>query len=248
MIMFLLLIVLRDFFWFLDQIRRDIVSPFSFCCFYDILKTIMPFLAEFLTVALVHLLAVISPGPDFALISRNSLVYSRRTGIWSSIGLALGILVHVTYSLVGIGFIISRSVLLFSILKYLGAAYLIYIGWKSLRAGALHASAENRTREQDMAPFAALRMGFFTNVTNPKATLFFFSLFTQVINPHTPVFIQALYGIEMSAATFAWFALVAATFSQQWVRDRVAKFQHRVEQAFGVLLIALGIKVALASS
>lgn len=208
----------------------------------------MPYFAEFLTVALVHLLAVISPGPDFALISRNSLVYSRRAGVRSSVGLALGILVHVTYSLVGIGFIISRSILLFSILKYLGAAYLIYIGWKSLRAGGSHASAENREREEDLAPLAALRMGFFTNVTNPKATLFFFSLFTQVINPHTPLLIQALYGAEMSAVTFLWFAFVATTLSHERVRARVAKFQHRVEQAFGVLLIGLGIKVALASN
>lgn len=208
----------------------------------------MPYLAEFLTVAVVHLLAVISPGPDFALISRNSLVYSRRTGVWSSVGLALGILIHVTYSLVGIGFIISRSVLLFSVLKYLGAAYLIYIGWKSFRAGAVRVASEDPNQREDVAPLAALRMGFFTNVTNPKATLFFFSLFTQVISPQTPIFVQALYGIEMSGATFAWFALVAAILSHERVRERVAKFQHRVEQAFGVLLIALGIKVAFASN
>ena len=69
----------------------------------------MPYLTEFIIVAIAHLLAVISPGPDFALITRNSLVFSRRTGVYASIGLALGILVHITYSLVGIGLIIVLS-------------------------------------------------------------------------------------------------------------------------------------------
>ncbi len=93
----------------------------------------MLYLTEFLTVAVIHLLAVISPGPDFAMISRNSLVYSRKTGIYSSLGLALGILVHVSYSLVGIGLIISRSIVIFSAIKFLGAGYLIYIGYKALK-------------------------------------------------------------------------------------------------------------------
>src|SRR3990167_8795475 len=94
----------------------------------------MTFLAEFLTVVVVHMLAVMSPGPDFVMISRNSLVYSRKVGVYSAIGLGLGILVHVTYSLIGIGLIISKSILLFSILKFIGAAYLIYVGYKCLRA------------------------------------------------------------------------------------------------------------------
>ena len=79
----------------------------------------MEYLSIFLTVALAHLLAVISPGPDFVMITRNSLIYSRRTGVYSALGLGLGILVHVFYSLVGIGFIISKSIILFSIIKFI---------------------------------------------------------------------------------------------------------------------------------
>ena len=84
----------------------------------------MQYLPEFLTIAGIHLLAVMSPGPDFAMIVRNSLVYSKKTAIYSSLGLAAGILVHVTYSLVGIGLIISQSILLFSVIKFFGAGYL----------------------------------------------------------------------------------------------------------------------------
>src|SRR5438094_7329342 len=92
------------------------------------------YLPEFLTIASLHLLAVMSPGPDFVLISKNSLVYSRKSGVYSALGLALGILVHITYSLIGIAYIISRSIVIFSTIKLLGAGYLIYIGYKSLWA------------------------------------------------------------------------------------------------------------------
>src|SRR6266498_2815947 len=82
----------------------------------------MQYIPIILTVALVHLLAVISPGPDFMMIARNSLIYSRKTGIYSAVGLGLGILVHVVYSLVGIGVLISH---LFVFSKF------VYVGNKS---------------------------------------------------------------------------------------------------------------------
>ena len=208
----------------------------------------MNFLPEFLTVVTVHLLAVMSPGPDFILISRNSLVYSRKVGLYSAVGLGLGILVHVTYSLVGIGFIISRSILLFSILKFLGAGYLIYIGYKCLKTKPHNEHLDVVARKDDIGKFAAVRMGFLTNVLNPKATLFFFALFTQVINPSTPKVIQIFYGLEMSTMTFLWFAFVAITLSHNLIRKRFISVQHYLERTFGVILIALGIKVALSSS
>ncbi len=208
----------------------------------------MNFLAQFLTVALVHLLAVMSPGPDFILISRNSLIYSRKVGVYSAIGLGLGILVHVTYSLIGIGFIISRSILVFSIIKFLGAGYLIYIGYKCLKAKPNQEVTTQVEQKANISPWASIKMGFLTNVLNPKATLFFFALFTQVIAPETPKIIEVLYGIEMSVATFVWFALVAIVLSHNIIRQRFSKIQHYTERFFGVVLVALGIKVALSSA
>lgn len=208
----------------------------------------MSFLPEFLTVVVVHLLAVTSPGPDFVMISRNSLIHSRKVGVYSAIGLGLGILVHVTYSLIGIGFLISKSIVLFSILKFIGAGYLLYIGYQCLRAQPRREELLAAQQHKDMGVYAAIRMGFLTNVLNPKATLFFFALFTQVIDPHTPKTIQALYGLEMSVMTFVWFALVALILSHNLIRKRFVSVQHYLERSFGVILIALGIKVALSSS
>lgn len=208
----------------------------------------MNYLPEFLTLAGLHLLALMSPGPDFVMISRSSLLYSRRTGVWSAVGLALGIFLHVAYSLGGIAFIISQSIVLFSVLKTAAALYLMYIGIKALRAkptkvGELGASGEQKT----MTAWQAIRTGFFTNALNPKATLFFFSVFTQVIHPATPLGVRFLYGLEMSLATFAWFALVAVALSGKRLRTKVMSIQHYVERFMGAALMLLGIKVLLSS-
>ena len=101
--------------------------------------------------------------------------------------------------------------------------------------------------KNEISKFAAIRMGFLTNVLNPKATLFFLALFTQVIDPTTPLVVQALMGLEMAVVTFLWFAVVAVLLSHKRVQSKFAVIQHRVEQVFGVLLIALGVKVAVSS-
>ncbi len=208
----------------------------------------MQYLAEFITVATIHLLAAMSPGPDFAMVSRNSLVYSKKTGIYSAVGLALGILVHVTYSLIGIGLIISKSIVLFSTIKLLGAGYLIYIGYKSLKSKPHNLKNEQLSEQKDMDKFAAIKMGFLTCALNPKVTLLFLGLFTQVINPDTPIAIQLLYGLEMVLMTFVWFSLVASILSYRMIKAKFAALHHHIEKVFGVILIALGIKIALSSS
>lgn len=204
----------------------------------------MSFYAQILTITLIQLIAIMSPGPDFAIICRNSLIYSRRTGIYSALGISLGILVHVTYTLVGIGLIISKSVILFSTIKLLGAAYLIYIGYKSLKAKPIK---ENTTKKlkQDLTRLQAIKIGFVTNILNPKVTLFFFSLFTQVISPTTPASLKALYGLQMFVFTLSWFTLLAITISHPIVKNRFLSMSHYIEKTMGVILIGLGIKVAL---
>ena len=209
----------------------------------------MQYWQEFLTVALVHLLAVMSPGPDFVMITRSSLIYSRRTGKLAALGLGIGISVHVIYSLVGIGLLIAKSVLLFSIFKYLAAGYLIYLGVQATRSKPKEDNIEiTETEQKDLSPLAALRMGILTNVFNPKATLFFLSLFTQVIKPGTPLGIQLLYGLEMCVATFVWFYLVAHVFSNNIFKQKFKKISHYIDRTMGTILIALGIKVALSTS
>lgn len=91
-------------------------------------------MTELIAVITITLLAVISPGPDFAMVTRNSLMLSRRAGVLTALGIGLGVLVHVTYTLVGVGLLIQQSLWLFNAIKLVGAVYLIYLGVKMLRA------------------------------------------------------------------------------------------------------------------
>jgi RhtB (resistance to homoserine/threonine) family protein len=201
---------------------------------------------ELLLIAGIHQLAVMSPGPDFAMVMRNSLVYSRRTGVLAAVGLALGVMVHITYSLLGIGLIISRSIVLFNVIKWVGALYLIFIGIKSLFAKPATEKTEFKAEaKKDLTTAQAIRMGLLTNILNPKATLYFLALFTTVINPKTAVGFKMVYGLEMIIATFIWFSFVAIVLSHEKINRPFARIKHRVEQTFGGILIALGIKVAL---
>jgi threonine/homoserine/homoserine lactone efflux protein len=151
----------------------------------------------------------------------------------------------VAYSLLGIGLIVSQSIVLFNALKWLAAAYLLYIGIKALRAKPADPARADLSLEQAVrSPRAAFVTGFVTNGLNPKATLFFLSLFTVVINPHTPLTVQAGYGLYLALATALWFCLVAMLFSRPRVRAGFARLGHWFDRLMGAVLVGLGVKLA----
>lgn len=197
------------------------------------------------TVVGIHLMAVISPGPDFIMAVRNSLTYSRKTGIYTAVGFGLGIGVHVIYCVFGLALIISKSIIVFNVIKYLGAAYLIYIGVMSLFSKSANIEITEEHKKQDISSLKAVRIGFLTNVLNPKATLFFLSLFTFVITPDTPKTVSFGLGLMMMINTTLWFSVVAIFFTQKRIRTLFNKFQKWFNRFFGVILIAIGIKIIL---
>ncbi|RRV58622.1 LysE family translocator [Stutzerimonas stutzeri] len=201
---------------------------------------------EFMTVALVHLLAVASPGPDFAVVVRESVAQGRRAGSWTALGVGCGIFVHVAYSLLGIGLIVSQSIVLFNLFKWLAAAYLVYLGWRALRARPMNLEAiDGANAAVARSAWRAFVIGFVTNGLNPKATLFFLSLFTVVISPDTPLLVQAGYGLYLAGATALWFLLVAWLFSRGRVRAGFARMGHWFDRLTGAVLIGLGARLAL---
>lgn len=135
------------------------------------METLQNYWPEFLTVALVHLLAVASPGPDLAVMIRQAICQRRRNALLTACGIGVGIFVHVGYSLLGIGLIIQQSLVLFSVLKVVGALYLTWIAIQCLRAraGGIHVETGDVPRQMGLSAF---RLGFLTNALNPKATLF----------------------------------------------------------------------------
>ena len=183
---------------------------------------------EAVAVATITILAVISPGADFAMVTRNSMMRSRRAGMLTSVGISLGVLVHVAYSMAGIGLLISRSILLFSAIKFAGAAYLIWLGIGMLRSRKL--DPQKVVTAPQLSDWQALRIGFQTNALNPKTTLFVVALFTQVISPDTAPLTQLGYGLSSEAA-----------------RGFVARSRHLIERAIGGVLVALGLGLAASS-
>lgn len=197
------------------------------------------------TVIAAHLLAVISPGPDFFMVVRNSITHSRSAGIYTAIGLGIGIAVHVTYSLAGIALIISQSIILFSTIKYIGALYLIYIGIQSIRSKENTMNIQVTKNVDTLSPINAIKMGFLTNVLNPKATMFFLSLFTIVISPETPPAVLMIISSTLVLNTIAWFSIVAVVMSNTKVQNMYKQSQSVINTIFGALLMGLGIKIAL---
>ena len=200
-------------------------------------------MSDWLTVITITLLAVISPGPDFAMVTRNALVLSRRAGVLTALGIGLGVWVHLGYTLWGVGVLMRQSAWLFGAAKLAGAAYLIYLGWKLLRSppGDLAATAA-----RPVSGLGALRTGFLTNALNRKTTVFFVSLFMQVVDPQTPLGVQLAYGAFISLAHAVWFSLVAVGLSAQAVRQRLLDWRRTIDRAFGGALMGLGVWLAAA--
>lgn len=189
-----------------------------------------------------HLLAVISPGPDFVVALRNSLQYSRKTGVWTALGFALGILVHMIYCMAGVALLIKQSAWFFDAIKITGGIYLLYIGFQSFIAKNKKLDIFVEVQE-DISWIQALKMGFVTNVLNPKATLFFLSLFTVLIKPTTPFWVSLVVALIMILNTFLWFTLVAFLFTQKRVQRAYIVKQGLIHKMLGAGLIVLGLFV-----
>ncbi|GAB6263776.1 LysE family transporter [Photobacterium sp. CCB-ST2H9] len=200
-------------------------------------------MTELIAVAIITILAVISPGADFAMVTRNSYLYGRKAGMLAAIGIALGVLIHVSYTILGVGLVISKSPILFSVIKIVGAVYLIYLGFNTFSTKVK--LAIDLTETAAMSNFQSLRQGFFTNALNPKTTLFVLSTYTQVVNPETPLTLQIAYGLFMSFAHWFWFSLVALFFSQEKLRAAMLNKQIVLNRAIGGILMFLGISLAL---
>ena len=209
------------------------------------------YLHEFLALALVHLLAVIAPGPDFAVTVRQSVVFGRRIGVATAIGIGAGISIHVLYTLVGIGVLIHSSPVIFYVAKVVGSAYVFYLGIKFVLVKSKPVESEASSSVIDgelMSPQKAFLTGFLTNATNPKATLFFLAVFTTIVDRKTPMGVQILYGVWMCFINASWFVVVTMLFSSIRVREKFFKIGHWFERGMGVLLMGFSIKLLMAAA
>ena len=150
--------------------------------------------------------------------------------------------VHITYCGLGIGWVISQSILALSLLKYAGAAYLIYLGIASCRAGRTSLdTASTRPAGSDRGWFL---QGLLNNVLNPKGTLFYLGVFTMVITPETSFAMALILVLCMKVVSSSFWVVFVYTLDRPAIRRTIERGQGTVNRVFGVLMVGLGIRVA----
>lgn len=188
-------------------------------------------------------LVLIAPGPDMVMVIRNTVVNGKSAGYKTALGILAGNLVHITYCVVGIGWLISKSVVAFSILKYAGAAYLVYLGVASFRRKDTILNTTSVDKRQLTRRWFA--QGFINNILNPKGTLFFLGVFTAVITPDTSIQVTTvLVTIMILMCALFWAALVQ-TLDTAGVKRILERSGTVLQRVFGVVLVTLGLRVAL---
>ncbi len=193
-----------------------------------------------LSVLAIHVFAWMTPGPLFVLIIRNSLIYSRKAGLWTAVGIALGNAVHITYVATGIALLISSSPTLSNIITYLGVGYLSYLGVKTLLARS-QASDDfdiNAGRE-DLSTFQAVQTGFLTNILSPKASLFFASIFAGVLAKGVATWVVMTLAIAMPLNSLLMATVLSLVFTHTAVRRFYFPRQRVFNTALGLALLLL---------
>ena len=204
----------------------------------------MEFWPEFILIASVHLVAVASPGPDFAIVLRYAVRYGRNVALAASMGIGMAIFLHVCYSLLGVGLLIKTTPWLFTLFSVLAAAYLAYIGWQAIRSGEpVSVTTDDKAEAIAESPslLKAFTSGFVTNGLNPKATLFFLSLFAVIISPMTPVSYKVIYGVYMAGATAVWFFFLSVILTREKVRSFLLRKGYWFDRLMGGVLLALAM-------
>ena len=204
---------------------------------------ILEYLPSIAALTVIQLLGLMSPGPNLAVVVRNSLIYSRKTAVLTAVGVSLGVLVHLTYILLGLGVLIAKTAWLFCTFKYLGAAYLMYIGIKGLLAKKQTRDYGDAPALQEISALKAISTGFLTNAMNPHAMFFFLSLISAFVTPSEPTLIVVVYAAIIFSSTLIWFLIVAMCFSNKRLSLFFKNFQYLVERVTGGFLILLGIKI-----
>ncbi|WJV53346.1 LysE family transporter [Prodigiosinella aquatilis] len=198
-----------------------------------------------LFVATIATLGMLSPGPDFFLVIKNAARYPRLAAIVTALGVICGVATHMAYCVAGLAVVITTTPWLFDLLKYAGAIYLIWIGIQALISHGGSKMDLTQLTPQRVSLKKAFLQGYLCNLLNPKATLFFLSVFTQVLSLNSSMGEKLWYAAIIWILAVIWWPLLVILIQSEPVRYGLAKTQKLVDKVLGGILITLGIKVAL---
>ncbi|GHE77172.1 LysE family translocator [Thalassotalea profundi] len=201
-----------------------------------------------LLITSIHLLAAASPGPDFVLVTQQTLTQGKKAGLLCSIGIALGLSIHIIYSALGLAAVIASSETALWLIKSLGGCYLLYLGIKGIKAKATLSiktltNDNNTVTAHQKSTIQIIGLGFLCNALNPKAPIYFVALFTIVLSPDMPIMHICIYGLWMMMIQLLWFSCVTLLFSRPRVNYAFQKLGHWLDRILGSAMIIMGIKV-----
>ena len=194
-----------------------------------------------LSISFIHLLAVMSPGPDVALTVRNSVLYGRRSGLFTSLGIVCGNMFLVAGAVFGISAIINNIPSLRSAIMLIGGIYLIYMGYSSIRTMSKTSDDSFSVKSEGKSFFS----GFITNITNVKAGLYYVSIFSKFITDEITISVKIIYSATVLFVTLFWFSLAAFIFASASVRSRYMTKRCLLELLMGIVLIILGVFIII---
>ncbi len=202
--------------------------------------------ALIVTVVVAHLIALLSPGPDFILVVKSAVRNSAKNAFGVAAGIATANAVYITLCLVGVGAILAASIVVMTILKILGGLFLVYVAFMALKSRRKDYDFVNQKidRTKSGASFwQEFRTGFLSGILNPKNPIFYLSLFSLVLGNGVGVWLKVGLGVWMTFIVFAWDATIILVLSHERVKAVFAKIAFYIDKAAGTILGLVGLKL-----
>ena len=205
----------------------------------------MSYLPNLLALAGVWAIFVISPGPDFVATVHHAVSRSRRNGLQVALGIATSTAIWVIVSMIGLGVLFARFSWLIEIIRTVGALYLAYLGVKMIWNARRQKHSLDMQAEPSSRRVSSWRVGFLTDISNPKAAAFFGSLFALILPASPPLWLQVASIVIVVMIAASWYGVVACLFSLEPVARAYRRAKKWIDYITGGVLVALGIRLAI---
>ena len=204
-----------------------------------------------LTLASIHFMALMSPGPDFALVVQNATRHGRQTGLCIALGLSVGILLHSLFSLTGVSYLVHQHPALYFVLQLLGGSYLLYLGIGALRGVIVMIKkplSEQPRKNSNLVisnKRQAFTKGFATNILNPKALVFFVSLMSSLVPAGMSVTGKGIALVILFGLSLIWFSSLAWMLSTQRLQTRLQQASIYIDGLCGAVFTLVGSSILI---
>ncbi|WP_285162856.1 LysE family transporter [Shewanella goraebulensis] len=210
------------------------------------------------TLAVIHCLALISPGPDFAIIVKTSTQQSRQTALMCAAGISASILIHSLLSLLGISIMIKQSELAYFTVQIIGVSYLAWMGFGALASAVK--SFQNKSEPSEVlqtrsakanisfdaiTPAKGFKIGLYTNLLNPKALIFFITIFTVLVTPEVTASTKIASASLLFILSLIWFCFLALILTKPAIQNKMSKGSNIIDAITGVIFIGVALTILL---